>query len=131
MRHIAVWGVLLPLGFWVLTFAARTFGGEVAVLYTTDGTRTFQSNVWVVEHGTDVWVRATEPTRPWLDRVINHPLVKLRRGDLMQEYSATPLQHRRDMINADMVAEYGWAEWLLALVEDRSQAVPVYLDPFG
>jgi hypothetical protein len=131
MRHIGVLVVLVPILFWITTFAAENLGGEVAVLYTSDGTRTFQSNVWLVEDGTDIWLRANQPTRAWLDRVINQPNVKLRRGEIMRDYTATPLSHRRSEINSHMVVNYGWAEWLLAFVEDRDQSVPVYLDPFG
>ncbi len=85
MRNIAVLGVILPILFWVVTFSARNLGGEVAVLYTSDGTRTFQSNVWFIEDGTDMWVRANQPNSQWLDRVINHPDVQLRRGELIAD----------------------------------------------
>jgi len=132
MRHLTSWAVLLLVGGAAVLFAARNYGGEVATLYTTDGTgRTFQSSVWVVDKGPQVWLRATSPTSPWLDRIVNHPEVELLRGESLKTFRATPLVHRRERINADMAQAYGWAEWVLAKVEDRSEAVPVFLDPFG
>ena len=78
-----------------------------------------------------MWIRARNPTSPWLDRLIKHPSVELRRGEVMTTYKATPLMHRRERVNAFMAERYGWAEWVLTQVEDRSTAVPIYLDPFS
>ncbi len=111
---------------------ARSYGGEVAVLYTTDSSgHRYRTNLWVVAGESTVWIRSTTPNSPWLDRIINNPKVELRRGEILKSYTATPLTHRRSRVNSYMADTYGWAEWLLAKVEDRSQAVPVFLDPFG
>ena len=113
-------------------YAIRNFTGEVAMLYTTDGEgKTHSSRIWVVDHGHHIWVRSLDPTSPWLDRLINHPEVKLLRGGAITAYHATPFTHRRARINALMAERYGWVEWFLSRIEDRDDAVPVYLDPLS
>lgn len=132
MRQMIMLIVVIPIISGALLFGARNFSGEVAVLYTTDlGGRTFETPLWVVDEGKDVWIRALRPTSPWLDRLIQEPHVQLLRGDVLADYRATPLTHRRSRVNALIAARYGWADWLLGKVEDRSGAVPIYLDPFG
>ena len=113
-------------------YAVRDHGGEVAVLYTTDSYgHAYRTSLWVVGDDSNLWIRAATPLSPWLDRIVNNPEVELRRGNIIKRYKATPITHSRTRINATMAETYGWAEWLLAKIEDRSDAVPVYLDPFG
>ena len=113
-------------------YAIRNHGGEVAILYTTDSFgHVYRTSLWVVGDDSNLWIRAATPASPWLDRIVNNPEVELRRGTIMTRYKATPSTQRRARVNATMAETYGWAEWLLAQVEDRSEAVPVYLDPFG
>ena len=132
MRQTIVFMIVLPILVWVGLYGVRNYVGEVATLYTTDGgERTFTTQLWVVEHRHKLWIRSLHPTSPWLDRIINNPDVELRRGKILKSYKATPLTHRRSRVNGYMAETYGWAEWLLAKVEDRTQSVPVYLDPFG
>ncbi len=132
MKNLITKAILLLLVAGAGFYATRNYGGEVAVLYTTDSYgHAYRTNVWVVGNESNLWIRATTPTSPWLDRIINNPDVELRRGKILKSYKATPSTNRRDRVNATMAETYGWAEWLLAKVEDRSEAVPVYLDPFG
>lgn len=132
MRYLTVRVILILLVAVTGLYAARNYGGEVAVLYTTDTHgRSYRTNLWVIGQDSNVWIRATSASSLWLDRIINNPDVELRRGQILTSYKATPLTHRRSRVNANMAETYGWAEWLLAKVENRSEAVPVYLDPFG
>ena len=132
MKYLTVRVILLLLVGAAGLYAARNYGGEVAVLYTTDSHgQSYRTNLWVIGQDTSVWIRATSPSSLWLDRIINNPEVELRRGQILTSYKATPLTHRRSRVNSYMAETYGWAEWLLAQVEDRSEAVPVYLEPFG
>lgn len=132
MQQITLLVVILPLLAAAGLYGARNLGGEVATLYSDDASgRTFHSPVWVIESGHELWIRSVRPTTAWLDRIINQPTIELLRGAELKTYHATPLAHRRSRINALMAERYGWAEWLLAKVEDREQAIPVYLDPFG
>ncbi len=111
-------------------YGIRNLSGEVATLYTTDGDGTPRSTrLWVTDHGHELWIRAVDPTSPWLDNLIRDPNVKLRRGDSIDDYRATPHTDRRTRVNALMAEDYGWAEWILSRFEDREQAVPIYLDP--
>jgi hypothetical protein len=123
--------IMLPIIASVLFYGARNFSGEVATLYTMDSSgRTFETQLWIVDEGHKVWIRSLRPTNPWLDRLIDQPNVKLQRGDVLAEFRASPVTHRRSRVNALIAARYGWADWLLSKVEDRSEAVPIYLDPF-
>jgi hypothetical protein len=113
-------------------YGIRNFTGEVVTLYTTDAEgKTYSSRIWVVDHGHQVWVRSLDPTSPWLDRLIRQPDVQLRRAESIADYRATPFANRRARINALMAERYGWVEWFLSRIEDRDEAVPVYLDPLG
>ena len=113
-------------------FGIRNFTGEVAVLYTNDGEgKGHTTRIWVVDHGHETWIRSLDPTSPWLDNLINQPDVQLRRGETVVDYRATPLNNRRSRVNALMAERYGWAEWVLSRIEDRDEAVPVFLDPMS
>jgi hypothetical protein len=132
MRKMMMLMIVFPIIASVLIYGVRNFSGEVATLYTTDSSgRTFTTQLWIVDEGHKVWVRSLRPTSPWLDRLIDHPDVKLQRGDVLTEYRAAPVTHRRSRVNALIASRYGWGDWLLSKIEDRSEAVPIYLDPFG
>ena len=123
--------ILLPAFFATLVFSARNYGGEVATLYTTDADgRTFQTPLWLVEDGGGLWVRAVRPDRAWLERVVERPDVELERRSRLQHYRAVPMPEQRERINTAMARRYGWAEWLLGLVDERGDAVPVRLSRF-
>lgn len=122
--------LMIPLLIVGALFGIRNFSGEVATLYTNDAEgQTHTTRIWVVDHGHETWIRSLDPTSPWLDRLISRPEVQLRRGGAIAAYRATPFTHRRARVNALMVEHYGWAEWVLSRIEDRDEAVPVYLDP--
>ena len=124
--------LMIPVLIVAALYGIRNFTGEVVTLYTTDGEgKTYSSRIWVVDHGHQVWVRSLDPTSPWLDRLIRRPDVQLRRGESIADYRATPFANRRARINALMAERYGWAEWILSRIEDRDEAIPVYLDPLG
>ncbi len=113
-------------------FGIRNFAGEVATLYTNDTEgQTHTTRIWVVDHGHETWIRSLDPMSSWLDHLINQPDVQLRRNGSIADYRATPLANRRTRVNALMAEQYGWAEWILSRIEDRDEAVPVFLDPLG
>ena len=132
MRQTIVFIIVLPILVGAGLYGVRNYAGEVATLYTTDaGDRDFTTQLWVVEHGHELWIRSLRPTSRWLDRLIRRPQIQLERGRDLKTYRATPLAHRRSRINALMAERYGWAEWLLAKFESRDEAIPIFLDPFG
>jgi hypothetical protein len=113
-------------------YGIRNFTGEIATLYTTDDAgESHTTRIWVIDHGHETWVRSLDPTSQWLDRIINHPEVDLKRDGAITAYHATPFAHRRARINALMAERYGWAEWILSRIEDREEAIPVYLEPLS
>ena len=124
--------LMIPLLVVGALYGIRNFTGEVVTLYTTDGVgKTHTTSIWVIDHGHQTWIRSLDPTSPWLDRLISYPEVRLQRGGALTAYHATPYTHRRVRINALMAERYGWAEWVLSKIEDRDEAVPVYLEPLG
>ena len=130
MRQAALAIFLLPILLGVCIYAARNYAGEVVILHTTDESgRPFQTKLWILDQGHQLWVRSAHPTSPWLDRIARNPAVELERGSELRAYRATPLAHRRERINALMAERYRWADWLLGFIEDREQSVPVLLAP--
>jgi hypothetical protein len=124
--------LMIPLVVVCALYGIRNYTGEVATLYTTDGVgKIHTSSIWVIDHGHEIWIRSLDPTSLWLDRLISHPEVKLLRGGALTAFHATPFTHRRERVNALMAERYGWADWFLAKIEGRDDAVPVYLDPLG
>jgi hypothetical protein len=124
--------LMIPLLIVSALYGIRNFTGEVATLHTTDGVgKTHTTPIWVVDHGHQIWIRSLDPTSAWLDRLVSHPEVQLQRAGAMTPYHATPFANRRVRINALMAERYGWAEWILSRIEDRDEAIPVYLDPLG
>jgi hypothetical protein len=122
--------LMIPLLIFGALFGVRNFTGEVATLYTSDGMgERLSSRVWVVDHGHELWIRSLDPMSGWLDHIINHPDVQLERAGAIANFRATPHTGRKTRVNALMAERYGWAEWVLAKIEDRDDAVPVYLDP--
>jgi hypothetical protein len=129
VKTLALLVLLVPFAIGGSLYAARNYGAELATLHTTDADgRDYQNKVWILEEGIDLWIRANRPTRPWLDRIRDHPDVTLERRGTRARYRAVPLSHRRPQINALMAERYAWAEWLLNFAEDRAVAVPVRLE---
>ena len=121
--------LVLPLAFGASLFAARNYGGEVATLHSADHLgRTYQNPVWVVEDGQRLWLRAVRPDSVWLARLVERPEVVLERSGSRRSYVAEPRPDQAPRVNTLMAERYAWAEWLLANVEDRGVAVPVFLD---
>ncbi len=132
MNQTAAKLLMIPLLIAGALYGIRNYTGEVVTLYTTDGVgKTHTTSLWVIEHGHELWIRSLDPTSPWLDRLISEPEVQLERADALTAYHATPFSQRRARINALMAERYGWVDWFLSKIEDRDEAVPVYLEPLG
>ncbi len=120
-------GLLL---FVVALFIAANGGGEVATLYTLDRAGGLhRTSLWVVETHDHQWVRANRANNRWLSRVIGNPAVELERRGRLAAYRAGVAPDWRQRINALMAGRYGFADWLLGLVWDRGETVPVMLVP--
>lgn len=128
MRILLFLVLLSPLAAAGAYHAALNLSGEVAILYYYDlDGREFMTPVWVMRERGDLFVRATDPHRRWLELVRARPEVSIERADGRQSYRAVIEPHRRDLVNQLALQDHGWGEMLLSRLEDRSQAVPVRL----
>ncbi len=130
MRTLFMLVMLSPLVYAAGLFAATNYGGEVATIYTRDSAeRVYQTQVWLVENRSDVFLRANDPNSKWVARLIQNPEVELERGGNLKNYRARPMSEHRARVNGLMAERYSWADWLVGLVFDRENAVPIALRP--
>ncbi len=131
MRTLLVLAGLI-VGLVVFMAAFGVDEGEVVNLTTVDanGAR-FETQLWVVEEGGHLWLRAGRPAAHWLARLRAHPEVELQRGDDTAGFRAVPVDDpaTRAAVNRAMAAKYGRADHMIARVFDRENSVPIRLDP--
>jgi hypothetical protein len=106
--------------------------GEVVILVTQDGARSYETPLWVVTLDGHEYVRASNPDRAWLERVRNDPSVWLRPEDdesALRLYRAEVIDNDavRNRVNKAMAAKYGTADRVWARVSHRSASIPVRL----
>ena len=105
--------------------------GEVVTLGTrgSNGDR-YGTQLWVIENGGDLYVRAHFSRAKWLARIRNHPEVELHRGGASQSFLAGPVEDPevRRAVNRAMAAKYGFADRLASAVWDPEKSIPVHLD---
>ena len=108
--------------------SALNLTGEVVTLYYYDiEGREFMTPLWLVRERGDLFLRANDPQRRWLQLLRDRPKISIDRGGPRERYVAIVEPHRLDLINQLMAKTYGWGEWLMSRIEDRSVAVPVRL----
>jgi len=110
---------------------AGDLGGEVVVLATStdEGGRRHETKLWVVEDNHQLWIRAGQPGSEWMQRLEANPHVSLTRNGEKRTYRAVLIPKQRERINRLMAERYGWADWLIGLLRDESQTIPIRLDP--
>jgi hypothetical protein len=105
--------------------------GELVTLQTRgpDGDH-YQTQLWVIEEGGELYLRAHYPGAKWLARVRQHPQVELRRGDASDTFLAGPVEDPevRRAVNRAMAAKYGLADRLASSFWDPKKSIPVHLD---
>jgi len=105
--------------------------GELVTLYSRgpDGDR-YGTQLWVIEEGGELYLRAHYPGAKWLARIRDHHGVELRRGDASQSFLARPVDDPevRRAVNRAMAAKYGLADRLASSVWNPEKSVPVLLD---
>ena len=105
--------------------------GEVVTLYTAgpDGDQ-YGTQLWVIEEGGELFLRAHYGGARWLGRILQRPEVELRRGDVYCSLRAGPVDDPevRRAVNRAMAAKYGLADRLASVVWDPERSVPVHLD---
>jgi len=105
--------------------------GEVVNLSTVDAKGAqFETQLWIIEHDGQLYLRAGRPAARWLARLRAHPEVKIERGGTTASYRAVPVDDpaTREAVNRRMAEKYGQADRLITRIFDRSQAVPVRLE---
>ena len=104
--------------------------GEVVTLGTrgSNGDR-YGTQLWVIEEGGDLYLRAHFARAMWLARIRNQPEVDLRRGEASQSFLAGPVDDPevRRAVNRAMAAKYGFADRLASRVWNPEKSIPVQL----
>jgi len=105
--------------------------GEVVTLYTSgpDGDQ-YGTQLWVIDEGGELYLRAHYGGARWLGRIVDRPQVELRRGKMYCSFRAGPVDDPevRRAVNRAMAAKYGLADRLASVVWDPERSVPVHLD---
>ena len=113
MRLLFLILMLAPLMAAGAYHAALNLSGEVVLLYLYDADgREYMTPLWLVRERGDLFLRANDPQRRWLERVRERGEVSLRRGEERERYEAVVEPHRRDLVNELIAERYGWGEWL-------------------
>ena len=104
--------------------------GELVTLYSRgpDGDR-YGTQLWVIEEGGELYLRAHYPGAKWLARIRDHDGVELRRGDASQSFLARPVDDPevRRAVNRAMAAKYGLADRLASSLWNPEKSIPVHL----
>jgi hypothetical protein len=115
----------------VLAASTLVDEGELVTLHTLgpDGDR-YDTQLWVVDEGGELYVRAHYPGAKWLERVRAEPEVELSRGGASQKFLAGPVDDPevRRAVNRAMAAKYGFADRVASAVWDPQKSIPVHLD---
>ena len=106
--------------------------GEVVTLVTRGGNgKTYETQLWVIEADSELFLRASSGRSDWLARLRARPEVELQRGEETHSYRARPLGDAAILarVNRAMAEKYGLSDRLLAKLVDPSSSVAVRLEP--
>ena len=112
-------------------YLASELGGEVVVLrsFDPDG-RGYDTRVWIVDYDGRGYLRGG-PDSDWVGRVMRNPEVELDRGGQKVRFRVVPTKRVREPINHLMAEKYEIADVLIGLTGDRTQDIPLRLEPVG
>jgi hypothetical protein len=130
-RLVRVVIVLLSLGVaWFALEMLAAESGEVVVLTTRDaGGEPHDTRLWVVDLEGRAWLRAGSEVASWYARLAARPEVEVTRAGVAGRYRAVPAPGARDRVNALMREKYGLADRWIGFWFDRSDAIPIRLEP--
>lgn len=104
--------------------------GEVVVVTTYDASgEPRETRLWVVDHEGRAWLRSGSDMATWFQRLSANPDVMVERNGVVVTYRAVPRIDAREEVNARMLEKYGWADRWIGFWFDRSDAIPIRLDP--
>ncbi len=115
----------------VVAVMVASESGEVVVLRTFDAAgKGYETRVWVIEDQDRLWLRAGDAESRWFRRLKVEPEVQLERGGETRSYRAVPVDDPgvRSWLNTRLAEKYGWADRFVAVLGDRSVAVPTRLE---
>jgi hypothetical protein len=123
--------LLLALGVaWFALEMLAAESGEVVVLTTRDAEGApHETRLWVVDLEGRAWLRAGADAAGWYGRLAASPEVEVTRSGVSSRYRAVPAPDARDRVNALMREKYGLADRWIGFWFDRSDAIPIRLDP--
>jgi len=129
---ILIWIAAIVLG------AATIFGivqvaaserVEVVQLHTSnDEGETVITRLWVVDHEDKSYLRAGEDSG-WYARLIKNPKISLERNSVLSDFLATPMRDKTAIVNQLMNDKYTWGDDFFAFLVDRSDSIPIELQP--
>lgn len=128
---LKIFGFVLALAvlWWAVQMVAAE-SGEVVVVTTTDAEGgAHETRLWVVDHDGAGWLRAGADISTWYRRLEASPEITVERAEQAAAYLARPDPTQRDAINALMLDKYGWAERYIGFFIDRSDSIPIRLEP--
>lgn len=132
MRTLVLLVALAVVG--VVAAAARIPEGEVVELVTFDRNgRGIETDLWVVDLGGKVWVRAPDVDVSWLQRVRRNATAHLSRNGGLLSVRTVPSEDPavRAAVNRAMQARYGRLERAYHWLRDPERTVPVQLVPIA
>lgn len=104
---------------------------EVVVLYANDADgKVAATRLWVVDHDGAQWLRTGGDGSGWYDRLLANEVIELERDGRRARYAAQPEPAQSDVVNALMLAKYGWGDALIGrMVGGRAGSIPIRLTP--
>jgi hypothetical protein len=131
--------VLIRIGIYAVIVIVLYFGlvavlselNEVVVLRISDGEDTHETRLWIVEGRSRLWLRAGSPSSGWVKRLYRNPHVEVEQDGETEAYTAAMIDDPeiQAWVNDRMARKYGFADWLIGFSSDRSQSIPIRLDP--
>jgi len=106
--------------------------GEIVTLETVDEAgRVHETQLWVVYLDEVPYLRAGSSEAHWLERVRLQPEVDIEIRGGVRRFRAALQDDRsvRERLNRAMAHKYGLADGIWGLVSNRSQSVPIRLEP--
>ena len=106
--------------------------GEVVHLETTDASgQHYEADLWIVDVGGTLYLRANDDDLGWLERIRSDPEVSLERDERSGAFIAKPLADPvvLEQVDRAIREKYGLADELMEQMSDPDQYVVVKLVP--
>jgi hypothetical protein len=132
MRATKILLAIIPLAllFWFGMQLAASESAEVVTISTMGkDQQVHRTRLWVVEYGSQIWLRAGSDQSAWYQQVRLFPEIRLEREDEERPFRASARPDQKLLIDRLMEEKYGWRERCLSWALGRNTSVPVLLTP--